>query len=42
MLRRGVVGLALGGGVFGVGLAGAGCLRRAESGVAELLCGPSS
>ncbi len=41
-LRRWVVVLAPGGGVFGAGLAGAGCLRRSESGVVELLCGPPS
>jgi len=41
-LRRGVGVLAPYGGVFGAGCAGAGCLRRSESGVAELLCGPPS
>jgi len=41
-LRRGVVVLAPGGGVFVAGLAGAGCLRQSESSIAELLCGPPS
>ncbi len=39
---RGVGVLAPGGGVFVAGLAGTGCLRRSESGIAELLCGPPS